>query len=108
MDQDKIEKLLRSNNPDDQILGAILALNTFGREWCAKNFTNMTHVDKLYKSTSNIVLDFDKFVIFLGTSFIEYWDDKKGSPYITHPANRGYFSGKIINYNEYKELSESL
>lgn len=108
MDQDKIGKLLRSNNLDDQILEVNLAVIHRGRHWCRHNFVNPHHQNyrnKGYKwHDGDTVLDYGTFKILMGGIFIEYWD--KDSAY-DDPSKRS-ITIKTIKYNEHTELSESL
>ena len=108
MDQDKIERLLRSPIMDDQILGVNLAVIHKGRYWCRENFVD-PHYQKRKKlgyscDDGDTILDYGTFKVLMGGIFIEYWDKDS----MADDPNRRTLTPKIIKYDEYTELSESL
>lgn len=71
---EKIEKLLKSSNREDQIIGVTLAYSNLGKEWCQDNLTGDGSKGR-FPSHHKLVLLFDTCDIVLGSYYIEYLDE---------------------------------
>lgn len=76
MTNEKIDKLLRSNNLDDTVLGIILAYHNFGLKWIQDNFVHCKYPSReIWKSVSGsryIKLPGTEGCILIGSGYIEY------------------------------------
>ncbi len=68
MDKEKIIKLLKSPNTEDQMIGVNLAVTKLGKNWCKDNF-----MATRFPSKSNILIKYSDFEIFVGNDYIEFY-----------------------------------
>lgn len=80
MTNEKIDKLLRSNNLDDTVLGIILAYHNFGLKWIQDNFVHCKYPTReICKGVLRYIkLPGTEGYIFIGSRYIEY--KQFGSP----------------------------
>lgn len=103
MNLETINKLLKSSNNDDLILGVYMAYTHLGEEWCRNNFIEgscSTHFP--YPCHKDIMISLDTCNIYLGSHYIEYVPGHK-----LKWENRGYLKINMKINDTNKELSES-